>query len=124
MKFNYSLPLGSVAEEEVRRRFGTKLPLRRGLQDQDDEANRGSSHAVADWKELIDPNFYPNWTACESPRGNFITLLIPECLPGRAEILAYLSEYIFARDGKYMKPLTFKFTSILIQSRYCGWRNT
>lgn len=44
--------------------------------------------------------FGPVAVGTTSPVGNFCALTIPECLPDRLEAYTYLTEFLFAWDGK------------------------
>ena len=52
--------------------------------------------AQEDWKTFVGPvGFYKG---CLGPEYDFISLSIPECLPERIDIIAYINEVIFLHD--------------------------
>jgi hypothetical protein len=118
MKFTYSIPIDKDIEDDFRRRFGTKLPFRRVLNE--DEAKRGSRRVIADWREYINPSLPLDFEACQTKHGHLMSLYFPECIPERIEILAYMSEYAFLHDGMSLFVLCEGVNNMVIGSRCCG----
>ena len=58
---------------------------------------RGTLRAQADWSKQVVPvgDYYGNL----GPRFSFMSVTVPECLPGRLEIISYANEYAFLYDG-------------------------
>jgi hypothetical protein len=61
-------------------------------------ADAGSRRARLDYLALVSHS--PPHCACESPVGNFNSLMYFDCLPDRMEILSYFNELAFLHDGE------------------------
>ena len=59
-------------------------------------ADKGCQRARNDWNRHVGEN---SVQGCMCPRFNMTSVTIPECLPERLEIIAYVNEFAFLQDG-------------------------
>lgn len=59
--------------------------------------NIGTVRAQKDWSKLVGPRGI--YKGGQGPEYNFIEVTVPECIPGRLEIIAYVNEFAFLYDG-------------------------
>ncbi|KAG8526296.1 uncharacterized protein KY384_000289 [Bacidia gigantensis] len=67
----------------------------------------GAIRAQEDWKRLVGP--LKDFKGGLAPRGNFVAMTMPECLPERLEVISYASEFAYLHDGK--SPVTLLTTT-------------
>ncbi|KAI0846488.1 putative geranylgeranyl diphosphate synthase [Daldinia vernicosa] len=92
MKYQYSILLYSSQDETDGLCDG--LPVRKHINEDLEEI--GTLKAQEDWRDLVAP--ISNYKGGLGHKHNFMTVLLPECLPDRFEIVSYANEFAFLQD--------------------------
>lgn len=72
------------------------IPLR--VHRRADLADRGALRAQKDWKHLFGGALPPGYAGAMGPEHNFVSSCLPETLPDRLELVAYVCEMAFLLD--------------------------
>ncbi|KAK3345873.1 isoprenoid synthase domain-containing protein [Lasiosphaeria hispida] len=59
----------------------------------------GIIRAQKDWREHVSP--LNGYRGCLHPGHSYVTILVPECLPDRLEIMGYATEFAFLQDDVF-----------------------
>jgi hypothetical protein len=78
--------------------FCHEYPLRCHKHDQ--KANEGSFRCREDWARYVGP--LDRWANCNPYHGNFVSLVLPLCKPGRLALISYFCECEFFASYKIM----------------------
>ncbi|OJJ46868.1 hypothetical protein ASPZODRAFT_141650 [Penicilliopsis zonata CBS 506.65] len=81
-----------IDDEEQKTQNGcfTTLPIR--IHKEDHVAEEGSQRFVQDLNYIVTDKTAPKTGCLSSPVGNYASVIYPECLPDRLEVVAYLTE--------------------------------
>ena len=92
MEFKYSYPVDPSKYDDDGLCEGYPLRNHRDAE----LVDLGTLRAQEDWRRLVGPlGTYKGGLGAEY---NFVSLALPECLPDRIEVIAYLNEMVFIHD--------------------------
>lgn len=65
--------------------------------------DRGAIRAHQDWARLVGP--CKGYRGGLGPEYSFVSVVMPECMPDRMEVVAYANEFAFMYDGTFILSL-------------------
>jgi ophiobolin F synthase len=99
IQYRFSRPFANSEAES----YGcfTSLPIRVSLYQ--DIANKASEELQENWERHAQRDHGRRYVGCCNPVGHFVSLVAPEALPDRVDVVAYLSEFAYLYDGKKVR---------------------